>query len=116
MKIRERTTSEANPVENQRRKSNGLPTTASVRRTSLSQAERSGLAARTRHGNNRYYKGPFVRYEDLPDDLAKAFRRWQILAQIPFLDGSYLHDFEDFMARCGRGFNGDFSAIVEQYR
>lgn len=66
--------------------------------------------------SNRYYKGPFVRYEDLPDDLAKAFRRWQILAQIPFLDGSYLHDFEDFMARCGRGFNGDFSAIVEQYR
>ena len=56
-----------------------------------------------------------VRYEDLPVDLAAAFSQWQILAASPALGSSYLHDFRDFMSLGGRGWSGDFSAIVEKY-
>lgn len=63
-----------------------------------------------------YHSGPFIRYTDLPGDLAEAFHRWQMCAAIPFSDAAYDYDFEDFMDRSGRGFSGDFSEIVRRYR
>jgi hypothetical protein len=62
------------------------------------------------------YKGEFVRFEDLPEDLAKAFGEWQMSAACPGFGASYLHDFEGFMDRGGKGWSGDFSAIVKKYR
>lgn len=61
------------------------------------------------------YSGRFVRYMDLPDDLRQAFARWQYGAAQPFAEGAYDYDFRDFMDRGGRGFSGDFSAVVGRY-
>lgn len=61
------------------------------------------------------YKGKFVRFEDLPQDLAKAFWNWQIMAACPCAGTSYLHDFTDFLDRQGRGWSGDYSAVVRPY-
>ena len=63
-----------------------------------------------------FYAGPFVRYEDLPKDLAKAFGEWQMTAACPGQGTAYVHDFQDFMARGGRGWYGDWSEIVWKYR
>lgn len=63
------------------------------------------------------YKGEFVRYEDMPEDLRKAFfHQWQMLAACPGNEMAYAHDFEDFMDRGGRGWSGDFSKVVGKYR
>jgi len=61
------------------------------------------------------YSGRFVRWMDLPDDLRQAFARWQYGAAQPFAEGAYDYDFRDFMDRGGRGFSGDFSAVVGRY-
>lgn len=61
------------------------------------------------------YQGQFVRDEDLPDDLRQAFAKSQICAQMPFEDGSYVHDFTGFMGRGGKGWGYDFSAVVLPY-
>ena len=62
------------------------------------------------------YAGQFIRLEDLPEDLRKAFNEWHKLAACPGLGKSYVHDFTDFMDRSGRGWSGDFSAVVKRYR
>jgi len=56
-----------------------------------------------------------VRDQDLPEDLRTAFTNSQIGAQIPMRDGSYLHDFVNFMNRRGKGWGTDCSAIVNLY-
>lgn len=48
-------------------------------------------------GQGNYYLGPFIRYADLPSDLAGAFYKWQFSAQLPFSDAAYVHDFTNFM-------------------
>ena len=62
------------------------------------------------------YPKSFVRDEDMPADLAKAFLEWQTLAAAPGFGMSYLHDFTDFMDRGGQGWKGDYSEIVNRYR
>jgi hypothetical protein len=49
--------------------------------------------------NDRAYSGPFVRYVDMPKDVAEAFKSFQFIAQIPFQDAAYDHDFRHFISR-----------------
>ncbi|MBA3903084.1 MAG: hypothetical protein C0522_05315 [Rhodocyclaceae bacterium] len=58
---------------------------------------------------------PFIRYEDLPDDLAAAFERWQngTAATMPYRRAAYAYDFEIFMSRGGRSEDAE---IVARYR
>ena len=55
---------------------------------------------------------PFIRYNDLPADLAEAFERWQYGAAIPFDHCAYHHDFEIFMSRGGKAEDAE---IVRRY-
>lgn len=61
------------------------------------------------------YTGKFVRFEDLPEDLREAFKQWQTGAATPVYGGCYHYDFDDFMQMGGKGWSGDFSAIVGPY-
>jgi hypothetical protein len=61
-------------------------------------------------------QGAFVRYIDMPDDLAKVFHQWMTLAACPEIGTAYVYDFTDFMDRDGRGRSGDFSAVVKKYK
>lgn len=45
---------------------------------------------------------PFIRYCDLPSDLAEAFGRWQYGATMPFHRAAYHYDFDIFMLRGGK--------------
>lgn len=55
---------------------------------------------------------PFIRYNDLPADLADAFERWQYGAAMPFHRAAYHHDFEIFMSRGGKAEDAE---IVRRY-
>lgn len=62
------------------------------------------------------YPKSFVRIEDMPADLAKAFMEWQTLAAAPGFGMSYLYSFTEFMDRGGQGWKGDYSEVVNKYR
>lgn len=64
----------------------------------------------------KFYHGEFIRFKDLPADMAQAFKKWQFLAACPGQETSYLRDFIDFMDLGGRGWSGDFSEVVKKYR
>lgn len=62
------------------------------------------------------FQGAFVRYIDMPDDLAQVFHQWMTLAACPELGTAYVYDFTDFMDLDGRGRSGDYSAVVKKYK
>jgi len=64
---------------------------------------------------DKAYPGKVVCWDDLPADLADAFDKWMFCAAVPSRNCAYLHDFQDFMRRAGRGWSGDWSAVVEKY-
>ncbi len=45
------------------------------------------------------YPGNFVREMDMPADLAEAFAKSQLSAQIPFRGAAYDYDFQHFISR-----------------
>ena len=49
--------------------------------------------------NDRVYSGRFVRYMDLPKDLAERFKSFQLIAQLPFRDAAYDHDLRYFFSQ-----------------
>jgi hypothetical protein len=52
-----------------------------------------------RSENMSAYPGRFVREMDMPADLAEAFAKSQLSAQIPFRGAAYDYDFQHFISR-----------------
>lgn len=60
------------------------------------------------------YSGRFVRDGDLPEDLREALKQSQVGTTIPFLNSTFLHDFQFFMSQGGRDSESS-AAVVKRY-